>query len=47
MRIEIEFAGDIDVNEMKRFMEALTYFIQHWKYLLGEIRIVREPKQTE
>jgi len=45
MRIEIELVDDIDFKEFQRFMDALSHFADHWKYVYKEIRIVREPKQ--
>jgi len=44
MKLEIEFADDIDAKELRGFLESLSQFSLHWKYLFKEIRIVREPK---
>ena len=47
MKIEIKFAGDVDAEEVNEFMQNLYILCSHYAHMFTEIRIVREPKQTE
>jgi len=47
MRVEIEFADDVDLADAVKFMERLYNLVGGMSWVFKEIRIVREPKQTE
>jgi len=47
MKIEIEFAGDVDATDVKEFMQRLYEVVSNFEWVFKEIRVVKEPKQTE
>jgi len=46
MKIEIKLADDISIGEIMDFMDNLKAFLAPNMYLLKEVRIVRDPKES-